>query len=204
MGYHKDQYIAQIERIAAELEFRGIPPDRAYNIASQQVEDYGATPRYASSRATGTPTVSDDSSTKSNEQVAFEKRRSRLISAVNRMKRHAVNWSGADTCVREESADTAIQFLRYLPGDAILPQVAPDGEGDIMFVWDYQNGNCIVTVERHLLHLVSKPGTSDEKHIGPQQFLGFTIPTAIELRIPRKMSEQATGFEPEGRWRDSD
>ena len=35
MSYYKDLYIAELERIAANLEDRGVPPDRAYNIAGQ-------------------------------------------------------------------------------------------------------------------------------------------------------------------------
>jgi hypothetical protein len=36
MGYYKDLYIVELERIAAELEARGVPPDHAYNIAGQK------------------------------------------------------------------------------------------------------------------------------------------------------------------------
>jgi hypothetical protein len=146
----------------------------------------GFSVRYESP-ALGTPSVSDDASTKSTEQIRFEERRSRLISIVDGMKRSAPNWSGLATVVREDSANNAVQFLRCLPGDAILPRVAPDGEGDVMFVWDgSQTDNCVVTVEKQLLHLVSKPGTPDVQQVGPQQFLGFSIPSSIQSLIPRK------------------
>ena len=36
MSYYKDLYIAELERIAAELEDRGVPPEQAYNIAGQK------------------------------------------------------------------------------------------------------------------------------------------------------------------------
>jgi len=35
MSYYKDLYIAELERIAAELEDRGVPPEHAYNIAGE-------------------------------------------------------------------------------------------------------------------------------------------------------------------------
>ena len=35
MSYYKDLYIAELERIAAELEDRGVPPEQAYNIAGE-------------------------------------------------------------------------------------------------------------------------------------------------------------------------
>lgn len=136
--------------------------------------------------ALGTPNVSSTTGTKSPEQLRFEERRSRLIEAVSGMKHSAPNWSGAASAVREESANSAVRFLRCLPGDAFLPRVAPDGEGDIMFVWDGAIGNCIVTVEKRALHLVSEPGTANVQQVGPLQFLGFRIPPTIMAHIPRK------------------
>jgi hypothetical protein len=35
MSYYKDLYIAELERIAADLEARGVPPEQAYNIAGE-------------------------------------------------------------------------------------------------------------------------------------------------------------------------
>jgi hypothetical protein len=148
----------------------------------------GTTGAYSSTYvpALGTPNVSSTTGTKSPEQLRFEERRSRLIEAVSGMKHSAPNWSGTASVVREESANSAVGFLRCLPGDAFLPRVAPDGEGDIMFVWDGPIGNCVVTVEKRSLHLVSEPGTANVRHIGPLQFLGFRIPPTIMAHIPRK------------------
>jgi hypothetical protein len=148
----------------------------------------GMTGAYSSdyAPALGTPNVSSTTGTKSPEQLRFEERRSQLIDAVSGMKHSAPNWSGATSVVREESADSAVRFLRCLSGDAFLPRVAPDGEGDIMFVWDGPIGNCVVTVEKRSLHLVSEPGTANVQQFGPLQFLGFRIPPTIMAHIPRK------------------
>ena len=35
MSKMKDLYIAELERIAADLEARGVPPERAYSIAGE-------------------------------------------------------------------------------------------------------------------------------------------------------------------------
>jgi hypothetical protein len=124
--------------------------------------------------------------TKSPEQVAFENRKARLISAVIAMKRSAPNWYGSLTTVSDLSAQNAENFLRCLPGNAVLPRVAPDGEGDIMFVWDGPDQSCIVTVEKRALHLVSHLGTQEVKQIDEQRFLGVRIPPAILEHIPSK------------------
>jgi hypothetical protein len=42
----KELYIAEVERISAELEDRGIDPDRAYDLASNSAYD-AARDRYA-------------------------------------------------------------------------------------------------------------------------------------------------------------
>jgi len=123
--------------------------------------------------------------TKSPEQIAFEKGKERLIGAVNRMRSSSPNWRGAQTRVSEESAQSAKKFLDCLPGNAILPRVAPDGEGDIMFVWDAPgHPNCVVTVEKHSLHLASGLGTPEAMHVDDKRFLGVQIPRSILKHIP--------------------
>jgi hypothetical protein len=142
-------------------------------------------PYVGTAYATSTPAGTISEETKSPEQVAFEKRKARLISALMAMKVSAPNWSGYTSVVREPSAMTAEKFLNSLPGNSALPKVAPDGEGDVMFVWDDPN-SCIVIVEPRMLHLVSKPGTGDSKQVRSQQFLGVIIPPAIQQYIPLK------------------
>jgi hypothetical protein len=136
--------------------------------------------------AVSTPGSSAREQTKSSEQIAFENRKARLISIVNSMKTSAPNWYGDVTTVNETSASSAEKFIRCLPGNALLPRVAPDGEGDVMFVWDEPNDKCVVTVERRTLHLVCKLGTPDVQQIPSQQFLGLQIPPAILAHIPTK------------------
>jgi hypothetical protein len=135
---------------------------------------------------TGTSAGDDSLPAKSPEQTAFEQRKLRLINAVRRMKVSAPNWSGYDSAVRETSAESAEKFLNCLPGNSVLPKVAPDGEGDVMFVWDDPAKSCIVIVEPRMLHLVSRPGTSDVKQVRSQQFLGVSLPPTIQQYIPSK------------------
>jgi hypothetical protein len=137
--------------------------------------------------ATATPAGPISEKTKSPEQIAFENRKARLISAVNAMKRSAPNWYGSSTTVDELSAQNAENFLRCLPGNVLLPRVAPDGEGDIMFVWDGpDNPSCVVTVEKQTLHLAARLGTPHVKQVDDQRFLGVRIPPEILAHIPSK------------------
>lgn len=124
---------------------------------------------------------------KSPEQAEYENRKLRLIDAVTAMRRSAPNWSGEDTHVRDSSAYSAKKFLECLPGNAVLPRVAPDGEGDIMFVWDGAGQqSCVVTVEKQQLHLACGLGTPEAKHVDAKRFLGLKIPKPILDRIPHR------------------
>jgi hypothetical protein len=166
---------------------------------SYGISHYGAADAFRVSETTGFSTDWFDMSrhtarsasvgdkTKSPEQVAFEKRKARLVNAVNAMRVSSPNWDGTQTRVNEASAQSAKKFLECLPGNAILPRVAPDGEGDVMFVWDAPGqSNCIVTVEKRLLHLACGLGTAGVKHVNEQRFLGVQVPQSILKHIPTK------------------
>jgi hypothetical protein len=118
------------------------------------------------------------------EEAAFESRRAKLIAAVTSMRESAPDWYAGGAKVSEESASTAEKFLRCLPARSILPKVAADGEGDVMFVWEDGGVSCIVTVEPKILHLVSNPGGRGQQ-IDEQRFLGVEIPPTILRHIPR-------------------
>jgi hypothetical protein len=171
-GGHLSGAYSGFVREYIDTHYRGISATgslASYTVSSFAVETPGA--------------ISE--STKSPEQIAFEKRKARLIAAVNVMKQSAPNWSGSAASVNDLSAQNAEKFLQALPGNALLPRVAPDGEGDIMFVWDGPQ-TCVVTVEKRALHLACQLGTPQEQHIAQQRFLGVRIPTAILDLIPSK------------------
>jgi hypothetical protein len=138
-------------------------------------------------KQTAVPVEPNSDETKSPQQIEFEKRKARLIDAVTAMRTSAPNWSGIDTRVRDSSSQSAKKFLECLPGNAILPRVAPDGEGDVMFVWELPGQqNCVVTVENRRLHLASDLGTPNARHVDAQRFLGVRIPKPILDRIPTR------------------
>ena len=142
-------------------------------------------PYSAISRAAGTASQAAVTNRPSAEDVAFENHREKLIAAVTSMKESSPDWYALGTKVSEESALTAEKFLRCLPTRVVLPKVAADGEGDIMFVWEDAGVSCIVTVEPKMLHLVSNPGSRAARQIDEQRFLGVQIPPTILRHIPR-------------------
>lgn len=120
----------------------------------------------------------------SSQQLEYEDRRVQLAVLIEAMIDDAPSWDGEPAKVTEGSAATAIRFLKSLPANRHLPQVAPDGEGDVLLVWEPPSGNCIVTVQDDLLHVLDLPGTRNVEHIDAQPFYGERIPVAVLQAIP--------------------
>jgi hypothetical protein len=122
----------------------------------------------------------------SSASLEYEDRKARLEALIIRMITEAPSWDGKPTRISVQTALTAIRFLKVLPPDRELPKVAPDGEGDLLFVWEPPNGNCIVTVEGNLLHMVDQPGTQHVQHVDLKEFVSRRIPVSILHAIPFK------------------
>jgi hypothetical protein len=120
----------------------------------------------------------------SSESLEYEDRKARLRMLIDSMVHGAPSWDGEPAFVSVESAATALRFLAALPPKRPLPLVAADGEGSILLVWEPPSGNCIITVDKDVLHLLDKPGTPSVEHVDDQSFLGWRIPVAILHRIP--------------------
>jgi hypothetical protein len=120
----------------------------------------------------------------SSESLEYEDRKARLLSLLDSMACGTPSWDGEVDIVSEESAKTARRFLKALPPNRELPKIAPDGEGDVLFVWEPPHGNCIITVQRDLLHLVDHPGSPYAAHVDEQMFTGYRMPVSVLHAIP--------------------
>lgn len=116
----------------------------------------------------------------------YEERRLQLRTIIDQMVVDAPSWDSDGAKVHSLSALTAQRFLTALPSNRELPKVAPDGEGDVLFVWEPPQGDCIVTVQHNLLHMVDRPGTRFAAHFDSVPFAGFHIPISILHAIPTR------------------
>src|SRR5690242_18583766 len=91
--------------------------------------------------------------------LEYDERKQQLRDIIWSMVPEAPSWDSEPVTVTAKSAETAERFLRRLPPNRELPKVAPDGEGNLFFVWEPPHGNCIITVEPDQLHMVDQPGT---------------------------------------------
>lgn len=122
----------------------------------------------------------------SSESLEYEDLRVMLQSIIEQMVEDAPTWDGEPIAITNEAAETAIRFLKALPSNRELPKVAPDGEGDVLFVWEPPHGDCIVTVEGNVLHMVDRPSTNNAEHVDGKRFAGYRIPVSILHAIPMK------------------
>lgn len=84
----------------------------------------------------------------------------------------------------ERSRRSSLEFIRKLPTDKMLPTIAPDGEGDILFVWETER-TIIVTVERCMLHVAVGAGTDQSSHFDNLDFSNGEIPIEILEILPQ-------------------
>ena len=113
--------------------------------------------------------------------------RAALVLTIQEMETHPPSWDGGDaTPVTQEASETAVRFLNLLPNNRELPKVAGDGEGNVILVWEPPHGNCLVTIEPNVLHMVNQPGSQAVEHIDNQPFDGVHFPVAILSAIPFK------------------
>jgi hypothetical protein len=118
----------------------------------------------------------------------IERARSELLAAIKYLAQTPITWSEREPAVPIErlSAETAMAFIRCMPGDRAFPKLALDGEGGLMFVWDSQERKAMITVDRAFLLLVTKPGEPASYHFNPLRFDGETIPSIIIESLPRR------------------
>lgn len=129
----------------------------------------------------------DDEDIEDISSEAFERsdQIARILKAIFAFETIGLEWGGAAATLNAESADTARKFFRALPNDRELPQIAPDGEGGLLLVWEPPIGNCIVTVQNDRLHLVTNPGTPAVGYVDDEPFRG-RIPVSILHLLPKR------------------
>ena len=120
----------------------------------------------------------------SSETLEYDTRKLQLQALVSAMAAAAPSWDAEDVVVNPDTVAAARRFLLALPNNRELPKVSPDGEGDLLFVWEPPHGDCIVTVQAGVLHMVDQPGTPHVEHIDDQVFTGLRIPITILHAIP--------------------
>jgi hypothetical protein len=81
----------------------------------------------------------------------------RLISAIDALQ--AIAQERSYHRISATTRSVAIDLVKKLPLDRILPKVSVDEDGDILMVWDGEQNACALVVEGPVLHFVRNPGS---------------------------------------------
>jgi len=114
---------------------------------------------------------------------SFIRASDRLVSAIGCMGKFGLSFDGkVPVPVQTSSVKAAQSFLRALTPECTLPQVAPDGEGGVLMVWE--SAGFFLTFDQWRLHALVGPGTSNIRHVDDVPFYGDFIPVEILCHIP--------------------
>jgi hypothetical protein len=118
-------------------------------------------------------------------ELEHARARAALIRLLERHEFQGLSYdSGSCGEMNPDTVRFARKLLSQLKSKHMLPRIAPDGEGDLMMVWD-NPPTLLVTVEGKALHAVLHPGSPRSRHIPPVEFVGEAVPGEIAAFIPK-------------------
>lgn len=115
----------------------------------------------------------------SNAVLARETAREALTDLLQKFAVHGFSMSPDHVqVVSPDSAKAAAAFLRLIPLGISMPQVAPDGEGGALFVWEQGARAVLIGVDESRLYVVRDPNTVHSTHF-ESSFDGESIPRTV-------------------------
>lgn len=109
-----------------------------------------------------------------------ERTRRTLSNMIRQFVLDGFSWpTGGPVRVSPITAKAANRLLALLPDDIMLPKVAPDEEGELIFAWESEGRTDLVVVDGWQLHIVVKAGTREARYYDDIQFTGEIIPAAV-------------------------
>jgi hypothetical protein len=96
-----------------------------------------------------------------------------------------MSWgSGPWARVSLDARDAGISFIRGLGSRARLPKVTPDGEGNLLLVWEKVEGPLMVVVDGPRVHMVKRAATPQSEHIADLPFINGRVPAEVLCEVP--------------------
>ena len=113
-----------------------------------------------------------------------ERERAALGRLIERFRVEGFSWSGSDGTINDATSEAARALLNALPVEVKLPRIAPDGEGNLLMLWQGAANACLIVVSGWKLHLVENPTTPQAKYLDDVAFDGEIVPTEILTSLP--------------------
>ncbi len=123
------------------------------------------------------------------DAVCAVEERKRLLDLIARFQRHGFSQvAGREGRVSAKAAAAACDFIKLLPYDAVMPRIAPDGEGGLVAVWDRPNGALLVVIDDTHLHIVANAMTPNARYYDqlPFQPDSMRLPAEVLTVMPHR------------------
>ncbi|PCI33139.1 MAG: hypothetical protein COB54_05185 [Alphaproteobacteria bacterium] len=70
--------------------------------------------------------------------------------------------------------------------EKLLPKVAVDEDGEIIFAWNVEERNIVLTFEENLWHFFEKEGSNPPNYYDEESYVNGEIPNFVWEKIPTK------------------
>jgi hypothetical protein len=111
--------------------------------------------------------------------------RDRLISLIGQMQREGYSCVEERTSrISQDSAESAKALFELLLPSHRVPQIAPDGEGGLLAVWEDADSPTVLVIDNWRLHLVVAAATPNAKYFDDVPFDGERVPDVVAESIP--------------------
>lgn len=115
------------------------------------------------------------------DALKHEQERQALLALIRRFAYHGLSWTaGQCATVTRATKATALAFLSSLPAGKAFPKVSPDGEGELIMIWENQDASVLLTIDNLHLHAVIAATTPQAEYLDD-------IPFDWLQRIPQKI-----------------
>lgn len=110
--------------------------------------------------------------------------KSKLTDLLQKFKRVPF-FHDSEQCADKGAVDNAIRVLHQMD-EKMLPKVAVDEDGDIIFAWEIENRSVILTLEDDLWHFFEKEGSIAQPPLDEQSYVNGEISSFVWEKIPTK------------------
>lgn len=119
-----------------------------------------------------------------NHYSEFEQNRRSLSQLISHLNSNPIFIDEVTSRVSARNIDDALRFVSYLPANKILPKVAPDGEGGVVFAWEGLESDTLVVIEKGFISAVIRATRPDAEYFHNIPFDCDQIPSEILQAIP--------------------
>lgn len=95
-------------------------------------------------------------------------------------------FQDSDQCANEEVAKKANKFLNQISEKMLLPKIAVDEDGDIIFAWEIESRSVILTIEEESWHFFEKTQSKPPFRLDEKPYENDQVSDLVWNKIPTK------------------